>query len=95
MNFGGSLLTVTNSTVSDNSAPYGGGIANVSGTVILNNTIIAGNTSNDIYGPVQATSSYDLIGNSTGITNLSSLNSTNLSGTTSNPINPDLRPFAE
>ena len=91
------ILTVTNSTISDNTSVigYGGGIYNgiyaQTTYLTLNNTIVAGNTGNDIYGPVNPTSAYNLIGNGgSGTTNLSSLNSTNLIGTTSHPINPDL-----
>ena len=82
--------TVTNSTFTDNT---NSGIYNIYGMLILNNTIVAGNTGDDIVGPVQFISSNNLIGNSTGITDLSSLNSTNLIGTSSSPINPDLGPL--
>ena len=87
-------LTVTNSTIANN---IGDGICNgVSysfAILTLNNTIIAGNNL-DIYGPLQPTSSNNLIGNGTGITNLSDLNSSNLIGTTAEPINPLLGPLA-
>ncbi len=91
-------LTVVNSTFTDNTAfasnsDVCGGIVNNSGELTVTNTIVAGNTGNDIDGPVQTTSSYNLIGNCNGITNLSYLNSTNYIGTTSSPINPDLGPL--
>jgi len=72
---------VTNSTFTSNSD---GGIDNDGGTLTVNNTIIAGNVGDDIYGSIQSTSSNNLIGNGAGITDLSSLNSTNLIGTASN-----------
>ena len=79
---GGSPLTITNCTIVDNS---GGGISD--GNITINNTIVAGNTGYDISG--QITGDNNLIGNGTGITNLP-LNSSNLVGTTANPINPML-----
>ena len=90
-------MTVTNCTISGNSASYGGsGINSVSDNLILNNTIIAGNisdgVSDDIDGQVQLISSNNLIGDGTGITDLP-LYSTNLAGTTANPINPLLGPL--
>ena len=97
-------LTVTNCTISGNTATYeGGGIYNCYNTnntdvyLTLSNTIVAGNTSNigtDISGPVQTTSTYNLIGNGSGITNLNQLAQSNLIGTTANPINPMLGPLA-
>jgi len=78
---GGSPLTITNCTIVDNS---GGGINN--NNMTINNTIVAGNTGYDVSG--QITGYNNLIGNGTGITNLSSLNTSNLVGTTANPINP-------
>lgn len=41
----GGTLTITNSTLSDNSATLGGGIGNSSGTITLNNSIVANSTS--------------------------------------------------
>ncbi|MCM3871481.1 MAG: carboxypeptidase regulatory-like domain-containing protein [Pyrinomonadaceae bacterium] len=62
-------VTVIDSTISDNSAiNFGGGIFRTGGTVTLHNTIVAGNeqgVSNvpgDIGGPVDASSSFNLIG---------------------------------
>ena len=87
-------LTVTNSTIANN---IGDGICNgVSysfAILTLNNTIVAGNSGLDIYGPLQPTSSNNLIGNGTGITNLAQLATSNLIGTAANPINPILGPL--
>jgi CSLREA domain-containing protein len=66
-------LTITNSTITSNHVDFGtgGGIRQVSGFVLtLHNTIVAGNvkgagpgaTASDIDGPVDASSSYNLIG---------------------------------
>ena len=98
--FNDDTLMLTNSTFTDNTATgWGGGIFNdntLDDTLMVNNTIIAGNTgniSNDIQGPIATTSSNNLIGNGAGITDLSSLNSANLIGTSTSPINPDLGPL--
>jgi len=87
-----SPLTVVNCTISGNTSQYGGGIYN-GATLTINNTIVAGNTGEDIYGPVQATSNNNLIGNGTGITNLSQISSSNLIGTIADHINPLLGPL--
>lgn len=85
---------MTNSTINGNTSQgSGGGIFN-SYTLTLNNTIVAGNTGLDIYGPLQPISKNNLIGNGTGITNLSNLDSSNLIGTTADLINPMLGPLA-
>jgi hypothetical protein len=71
--YGGALelesgtVTVTSCTLSANSADYGGGIIIASmQPPVLQNTIVAGNTTRqsgaDLYGPVQSTSSYNLVG---------------------------------
>ncbi len=82
-------LTVTACTFESNVATNGGGIFG-DGTMTINNTIVAGNTGYDISG--QITGNNNLIGNSAGIANLP-LNSSNLVGTTANPINPHLGPL--
>jgi predicted outer membrane repeat protein len=87
-------LVVTTSTVSGNSASDGGGIKG--GQLILDSTIVAVNsatTDPDIDSGVDTTnSSYNLIGDGTGVNNDNgaSLNGTNQVGTSSNPINPVL-----
>jgi hypothetical protein len=103
----GGTLTLTNCTVTGNSAAdgYGGGIGNgVSvGYLTLDNTIVAGNRSmpsrgNDIYGRVQSTSGFNLIGDGSGISNLTDLENpalSNLIGTTASPLNPLLGPLAD
>jgi len=103
-NYSGGTATLTNCTVSGNtSQAAGGGIANYVGNLTLNNTIVAANTStstsnNDISGPVQPTSAFNLIGNGSGISNLTDLEEpalSNLIGTTADPINPLLAPLAD
>ena len=100
---------ILDSTISGNISSLGGGgiyydDANDTGPgILLENTIVAGNTGPDpdIYGTVDTTSTYapvrgsnyNLIGNGSGIINLSSLNNTNFIGTTTNPINPMLGPI--
>ena len=98
------MLTVTNSTISGNAAPGqyygdGGGIYNnatLDATLTVNNSIIAGNTaesSPDIYGAVASGSTYNLIGDGTGMTGISNAASGNQVGSSSNPINPLLAPL--
>jgi len=62
--FPGDTANVTNSTIAGN---WADGISNVGGTLTLNNTLIALNTSDtgtpdEIDGPVSSTSAYNLIG---------------------------------
>jgi hypothetical protein len=95
-NFG--TLTVSNSTLSDNSANggifgEGGGILN-SGTLMSGNTIVAGNTafgSPDFKGDLTS-QGYNLIGDGTGGSGYAD---TDLVGTASMPINPNLGPLQD
>ncbi|MEA5602658.1 DUF4347 domain-containing protein [Nostoc sp. UHCC 0252] len=102
-------LTVTTSTITNNTASDfyigdadGGGIVNLSdGTVIVENTIIAGNFdkpdtygeegfySNDVWGNF-IDSGNNLIGDRTGSTGF---NTSTLVGTSVNPIDPKLSPL--
>ncbi len=71
-NWAGGSLIVNNSTISDNMADAdGGGIFSQSGTVIVRNTILAGNTASgsgpDCQGAITSLS-YNLIGNTSGCT---------------------------
>jgi predicted outer membrane repeat protein len=89
-------LTVTCTTIAGNSAPFGGGISNNSSAnapLSLSSSIVAANTAPtgpDIYGPAQSASSYNLIGNGSGMTGITSGNNNNQVGTAANPINPRL-----
>ena len=64
--------------------------------------MVAGNTStgtsdNDIYGQVQSSSAFNLIGDGSGISNLAALEApalSNLIGTTADPLSPLLGPLA-
>jgi uncharacterized repeat protein (TIGR01451 family) len=95
-------LTITNSTItnnrsdSDNSGgETGGGIDRASGAgpALLNNTIVAGNfrgtgtTRDDLSGSFSATSSYNLIGDGTGMTGITNGTNGNQVGTSAVPIN--------
>jgi hypothetical protein len=85
--------TLINCTVSGNSAAgkttsAGGGIW---GTVTLDNTIVAGNTSPsgpDVNGTATSSSGFNLIGNGTGMSGISNGTNGNQVGTAASPINP-------
>lgn len=94
-------VTITgNSSTAPNSS--GGGVSfylqdNI-GEAILKNTIIAGNqnaNAPDIYGTLNGTSAYNLIGNGTEMTDNTGGANSNQVGTAANPINPLLAPLAE
>jgi hypothetical protein len=92
-------LTVTNSTISDNSADWGGGIYNgYYGTFTAHNTIVAGNTaehSTDVRWAVTDTSSYNLIGDGSGMSGIAHGENGNLVGTAASPIDPRLGPLGD
>ena len=91
----GNVLTIINSTFVNNSAVNsGGGIGNIAGVLTIDNTIVATNTGGDVSGQIDTSSSNNLIGDGTGITNLVQLSTSNLIGTTAKPINPLLGPLA-
>ncbi|HBB87720.1 MAG TPA: hypothetical protein DC047_08910, partial [Blastocatellia bacterium] len=87
--------TITNNrSDSDNSgAEQGGGIFRNGGTVILKNTIAAGNfrgtgsTRDDVSGAFDASSSFNLIGDGTNMSGISNGNSGNQVGSAGSPIN--------
>ena len=89
-------ITLTNNTVTGNTAGSGGGIYNAF-TATLDNNIVALNTASpgsDLYsasGSPSFTGGYNLIGNIDGSTGLAS--APNISGTTSNPLDPMLGPL--
>jgi hypothetical protein len=96
---------MTNCTVSGNTSyGAGGGIANEVGSanLTLTNTIVAGNTNtgtsdNDLFGQVQPTSAFNLVGDGSGIVNLTGLEEPalgNLIGTMARPLAPLLGPLA-
>jgi CSLREA domain-containing protein len=97
---GESVLTVNNSTITANiTSGNGGGIFNFAGDVIVNNSIIAGNTDSspvvnhpDVSGDVDS-SSYNLIGDGTGSTSFTDGVDGNQVGTSSNPIDPLIGPL--
>ncbi|MBN1854993.1 MAG: hypothetical protein JW829_19825, partial [Pirellulales bacterium] len=88
-------LTVTNSTISNNSASYSGGGIQMYGRAsvsTLNNTIVAGNSASsgsDIYvGWAWLSGSYNLIGNGSDKSELVHGVDGNQVGTSSSPIDP-------
>jgi hypothetical protein len=86
---GGAGTTLTNCTLSGNSAKYGGGIQITTGSVTLNNTVVAGNTSSsgpDVNGTVASASGFNLIGDGTKMTGISNGVNGNQVGTSKSPI---------
>ncbi len=61
----GGTLTLTNSTVSGNTAAGGGGIANEGGTLTLNSSTVSGNTANGVGGGIYNSSGTLTLNNST------------------------------
>ena len=107
------MTTIINSNISNNTAgKSGGGIFSTNATTTLDNTIVANNTAtstgNDIMGSIQDASSYNLISNGLGITNLQDFitqyrnvyvrgnivgNDASAGGYYTSPINPNLGPL--
>jgi hypothetical protein len=91
-------VSLTNCTLSNNMSASGGGIANESSTVVLHNTIVAGNRFNgsqipsDIAGAVDGSSSFNLIGSGDTLTGIGDGSQGNQIGTSANPRNPVLDP---
>lgn len=96
-------VTITNNTadIDNNGIGLGGGLARGDGTVTLHNTIVAGNFNSittvrdEISGMVANTSSYNLIGISTGLTGMTNGVNSNLIGSLMTPINPLLGALAD
>lgn len=83
----GSLLS-TNITVANNT---NGGLSVSAGRALLNNSIVAAN-SLDVFGAVEATSAYNLIGDGSQMTGMATANHNQI-GTDQDPINPVLSPL--
>jgi hypothetical protein len=99
---GSGTMTVTSCTVTANSTSRSGGeILALSGTVVLRNTIVAGNLAPtatagpDISGAIDGSSSYNLIGIADGLPGLSNGANSNLLGTSTAPLDPRLGPLAD
>ena len=93
-------VTILQSTIADNDASTsGGGLRIAAGNVLLHNTLIADNsatTSNpDVYGAVLAASSYNLVGDGTGLSGISDGQDGNQVGTGGSPIDARLGPLAD
>jgi predicted outer membrane repeat protein len=96
-------LELVNCTVAGNTATGGpgGGLYNYTslssnpGDVILTNTLVAGNTSDDVAGPVDSSSASNLIGNGSDLTGISDGSQGNQIGTTANPIDAKLGPLGD
>ncbi len=94
---GASSLVLTGSTVADNTAgpgQAGGGLfVQVTTTATMRDTIIATNSGGDVYGAVDPTSGFNLIGDGTSLTGLINGTNGNMIGTTAQPMNPKLGPL--
>ncbi|HXQ69000.1 MAG TPA: choice-of-anchor Q domain-containing protein, partial [Pyrinomonadaceae bacterium] len=98
-------LNLINVTITDNRADFennstggGGGINTFNTTTTLHNTIVSGNfrsvsTRDDVNGALAGTSSFNLIGDGTGMTGITNGSNGNLVGTTGSPIDPLLGPL--
>ena len=105
--FGTHLLTLTNVTLTANRANtvggafyHGGGLYISDGSPVLHNTLIAGNfrgdtgtAPDDVYGALDPSGDYNLIGDGTGMTGLSNGVNGNQVGSASDPIDPLLGPL--
>jgi hypothetical protein len=101
----GRLVTLTNVTLTANRANtggsgVGGGLFVASGSPVLHNTLIAGNfrgatgtTRDDVYGALNPSGDYNLIGDGTGMSGLINGVNGNLVGSADNPIDPLLGPL--
>lgn len=102
-------LTLVNVTVTNNRADSdndgtgtGGGLYRDTATVTLRNTIVAGNfnengavdANDDVSGAIDAASSYNLIGDGTGMTGITNGSNNNQVGTVGSPIDARLGPLA-
>jgi hypothetical protein len=89
--FSTGTLTITSSTISANSGNQAGGL---SGSAVLSNTIIAGNSPTSIPDVAGTLTSYgyNLIGNGAGS---SGFNTTDWVGTAQQPLNPSLGPLQD
>jgi hypothetical protein len=98
INNDGATISIQNSTVSGNSAQFGGGgIRAAAGATLLANSIVAGNTASadpDIQGTASADSSFNLIGDGTGLTGISNGANGNQIGTSVSPLALMLAPLA-
>jgi CSLREA domain-containing protein len=103
----GGSATLTNVTITANRADAdndgggsGGGIRIGGGTLTLHNTLVAGNfrgtgtVCDDVSGPIVAASSFNLIGDGTGLTGISDGVGGNQIGAADAPIDPRLGPLA-
>jgi RHS repeat-associated protein len=84
--------TIIDSTIDDNSASSGGGLWIFGGTT-LDGSIVANNTGGDIslFSLGSVSGSYDLVGDGSGSTGLTD----SQTGTTSDPLDPDLGSLTE
>ena len=92
-------VALTGSTITGNQAAgFGGGLRTSSTVPLVHNTIIAGNTStssssDDVSGTLNSASSFNLIGDGSGMTGVTDGANDNQVGTSATPIDPGLGPL--
>lgn len=97
-----SNVTVTGNTADNdnNGAGAGGGVAQNTASVTLQNTIVSGNFNSintvrdDVSGAVVVSSSFNFIGDSSGVTGLTNGVNSNQLGSAGTPINAQLGPLS-
>jgi len=95
-------VTLTNNTADfdNNGAGAGGGVAQNTANLTIQNTIVAGNFNSvssvrdDISGSAQAVSAYNLVGDGTGLAGISNGVNNNQIGSGATPLNALLAPLA-
>jgi hypothetical protein len=104
-------MTLTNVTVTANRANTSGGgghggglfiLSNGPGAQVLHNTLVAGNFNgasgaarDDVFGALDGSSDYNLVGDGTGMTGIAQGVNGNLVGTSASPINALLGPLQD
>jgi large repetitive protein len=100
----GGTATLQNVTITGNNADSdnfgggpGGGLRVAGGTATLTNTLVAGNTrsgegSDDVTGTLDSDSSFNLIGDGTGLSGVTNGSNGNQVGSGNSPIDPQLTP---
>ena len=90
----GTMQIVDSTIVLNTASSTGGGVDVAGGSTLLMDSIVAQNTGGDITGAVYSSSYYNLIGDGTGLSGITSSTPGDQIGTHASPINPLLGPLA-